>query len=180
MDRLLAEGILTFSSEHFRIGPAPDEIVFLYTVASGTFDGPQFHLAAVPNTGAEWNRVRGDGVISLESRQLLSTSAGDLFYVTLSGIYDVGDDGYVDALDDALKSKGRAELAIRIYTAAVNYRWLNRAQFVGLGQRDFAARTLTLQIFRAQDLRNSDIEEIYVDESDRTYRFPGHSKPSSL
>jgi hypothetical protein len=174
MDRLLAEGTLTFTSEHFRIGPAPDDIVLLYTVACGMFEGPHLHLTAVPNTGSEWNRMRGDGVISLESRQLLRTSAGDLFYITLSGIYDVGDDGYVDALDDALKSSARAELAIRFYTAADNYRWLNRAQFVGVGQRDFAARTLRLQIFRAQDLLNSDIEEVYFDESDRPYRFPGH------
>ena len=174
MDRLLAEGTLTFASQHFRIGPAPDDIVLLYTIASGTFEGPRIHLTAVPNTGAECDRMRADGVISLESRQLLSTPSGDLFYVTLSGIYDVGDDGYVDALDDVLKSRARAELAIRFYAAADNYRWLNRAQFVGLGQRDFGTDTLTLQIFRADDLRNSDIEEMYFDESDRAYRFPGH------
>jgi hypothetical protein len=174
MDRLLAEGTLTFASEHFRIGPAPDDIMLLYTVASGTFEGPQLHLEAIPNTGAEWNRVRGDGVISLESRQLLRAPAGDLLYITLSGIYDLGDDGYLDALDDALKSNARAELAIRFYTAADKYRWLNRAQFVGLGQRNFAKRTLALQIFRAQDLCNSDIDEIYFDESDRAYQFPGN------
>ena len=174
MDRLLAEGTLTFASEHFRVGPAPDEIVLFYTVASGAFDGPGLHVTVVPNTGSEWNKVRCDGVIRLESRQLLRTSAGDLFYITWSGIYDVGDDGYVDALDDVLKSRARAELAIRFYAAADNYRWLNRAQFVGLGQRDFAADTLTLQIFRADDLRDSDIEEMYFDESDRAYRFPGH------
>jgi Protein of unknown function (DUF3237) len=179
MDRLLAEGTLTFTSEHFRIGPAPDEIVLLYTVAFGTFEGPRLHLAAVPNTGAEWNSVRGDGVISLESRQLLRSSAGDLFYVTLSGVYDVGDDGYVDALDDVLKSSARADLAIRFYTAARNYRWLNRAQFVGLGQRNFTKRTLTLQIFCGHDLRDSDIEEIYFDEGDRAYRFPTQRKPFS-
>lgn len=179
MDRLLAEGTLTFTPQHFRIGPAPDDIVLFYTVASGTFEGPQLHLAHVPNTGAECNRVRGDGVILVESGQLLCTSAGDLFYVKASGSYDVGDDGYVDALDDALKSNARAELAIRFYTAADNYRWLNRIQFVGLGQRDFAARTLSLQIFPAQDLRNSDIEEAYFDESQRTYRFPLHRSPSS-
>jgi Protein of unknown function (DUF3237) len=179
MDRLLAEGTLTFTPEHFRIGPAPDEIVLLYTVASGTFEGPQLHLAHVPNTGAEWHRVRGDGVILVESGQLLRTSAGDLFYVRSSGSYDVGDDGYVDALDGTLESVARAELVIRFYTSANNYRWLNRAQFLGLGQRDFAKRTLTLQIFSAQDFRNSDIQEIYFDEGHRTYRFPPHRNPSS-
>ena len=174
MDRLLAEGTLTFASEHFRIGPAPDEIVLIYTIASGTFEGPHVHLTAVPNTGTEWNRMRADGVISLESRQLLSTPSGDLFYITVSGIYDVGDDGYLDALDDVLKSRARAELAIRFYAAADDYRWVNRAQFVGLGQRDFAAHTLRLKIFRAGDLRDSGIEETYFDQSDRSYRFPGH------
>jgi Protein of unknown function (DUF3237) len=174
MDRLLAEGTLTFASEHFRIGPAPDDIVLIHTVASGTFDGPHLHLAAVPNVGAEWNRMHGDGVISVESRQLLRTADGDILYVTLSGIYDAGEDGYIEALDNALKSNARAELAIRFYTAAEKYRWINRVQFVGVGQRNFARRILALQIFRAQDLRNSDIDETYFDESDRAYEFPGH------
>jgi Protein of unknown function (DUF3237) len=177
MDRLLAEGTLTFTSKHFHIGPAPDEIVLLYTVASGSFEGPGLHLAAVPNTGAEWNRMRGDGVISLESRLLLRSSAGDLIYTTLSGVYDVGDDGYVDALDDVLKSNAGAGLAIRFYTAANSYRWLNRGQFVGLGRRDFTNHTLTLQIFHAHDLRDSDIEEMYFDEGHKAYRFPAQRKP---
>jgi len=162
---------MTFRSEHYRIGPAPDAIVLLYTVASGTFEGPQLHLTAVPHTGEEWNRMRGDGVISLESRHLLSTAAGDLIFATLSGIYDVGDDGYADALEDALMSNARAELTIRFYTAAEDYRWLNRAQFIGLGRRDFAARTLTLRIFRARDVSNPDISETYI-EGSRTYTFP--------
>jgi hypothetical protein len=57
----------------------------------------------------------------------------------------------VDALDDALSGRGRAEVAIRFYTGAKEYRWLNRAQLVGVGERDFASRTLALRLFQLED-----------------------------
>ena len=148
MDTLFAEAALDFHPSHHSIGPAPDEIVLLYTVASGKVEGPRVHLSVVPNSGGEWDTVRGDGVIVLESRQVLRTPTDDLVYTTFSGVCDVGDDGYVDALDGTLLASAQAELAIRFYTAAKDYRWLNRVQFVGLGQRDFRSHTLRLRIFR--------------------------------
>jgi len=62
-------------------------------------------------------------------------------------LYDVGDDRYIDALDDLLTSKVPAEFVVRFYTAAKEYRWLNRTLFVGRGERDFSLHTFGLQIF---------------------------------
>jgi len=151
MGKLLGEAFIGFAPEHYLIGPAPDEIILHYVITSGTFHGARLRLSAMPNCGAEWNRVGGDGVMAFESRQVLQSPSGDLVCASFSGIYDLGDDGYVDALGDALTSKAGAEVAIRFQTGAKIYRWLNRALFIGHGQRDFAARTLALRIFSVDD-----------------------------
>lgn len=149
MERLLiANAALDFRAEHHCIGPAPDDIVLHYVIAGGTFEGPDMKLSVVANGGDEWDTMGGNGVITFESRQVLQTSNDDLVYATFSGVYDVGDDAYLDALDNALGACARAELAIRFYSGAKDYRWLNRVQFFGIGERDFAARKLGLRIFR--------------------------------
>jgi hypothetical protein len=146
MEIFLAEAALDFDPEHHRIGPAPDEVVFYYAIASSTFEGPDVHLSAVSKSGGEWCTMRGDGIMSLKSKHVLRTQTGDLVYTTFEGIYDLGEDGYVDALDDTLRSTAHAALTVRFYTAAKEYRWLNRAQLTGVGQRDFAANDLRLRI----------------------------------
>jgi len=151
MGKLLGEASLCFAPEHYRIGPAPDEIILHYVIASGTFHGARLRLSAIPNCGVEWTRIGGDGVMVLESRQVLRSPSGDLVCASFSGIYDLGDDGYVDALGDALTSKVVAEVVIRFQTGAKTYRWLNRELFIGRGQRDFAARTLGLRIFSVEE-----------------------------
>jgi Protein of unknown function (DUF3237) len=145
--RLLAAGKVDFQPDHHHIGPAPDEIILHYVIASGALHGPRIELDVVANYGQEWDMVRGDGIIAFESRQLLRSPTGALVFATFSGLYDVGDDGYVDALDDMLTSKVPAEFVVRFYAAAQEYRWLNRELFVGHGERDFSLGTFGLQIF---------------------------------
>jgi hypothetical protein len=145
--KLLAEAKVDFQPDHHFIGPMPDEIIVHYLVASGRFQGPGIDLASIANCGEEWNTVRGDGVIAFESKQVLRNGNGDLVCASFTGLYDVGDDGYVDALDDLLTSKVPAEFVVRFYTAAKDYRWLNRTLFVGRGERDFLRHTFGLRIF---------------------------------
>jgi hypothetical protein len=145
--RLLAEANVEFKPDHHLIGPTPDEIMLHYVVASGMFRGPGIELAALANCGEEWDTVRADGVIAFESKHVLRSRSGELVCASFTGLYDVGDDGYVDALDDLLNSKVPAEFVVRFYTAAREYRWLNRALFVGRGERDFSLHTFGLQIF---------------------------------
>ena len=151
MATFVAEGQVEFQPHHHRIGPAPDEIILQYVVAAGSFRGPSIELTAIANYGAEWATVRGDGVIAFESKQVLRTPASDLVCATLSGVYDVGDDGYVDALDDILSSKVPAEFSIRFFTGAIDYRWLNRKLLVGQGERDFAMHRFGLRIFTLEN-----------------------------
>jgi len=150
MDRLLAIARFDFDAQHHRIGPAPDEVILLYTIASGTLEGPGIDLSVIPSFSGECGTMRGDGMIRLESRQVLRSPGDDLIYASFSGFYDLGTDGYVDALDDVLVASACAQMAVRFYTGSKNYRWLNRLQFIGIGQRDFTTRTLALRIFHVQ------------------------------
>ena len=147
MAKLLAEAKVDFKPDHHLIGPTPDEIILRYAVASGAFHGPRIELRTIANSGEEWDTVRADGVIAFESKHVLRSASGDLVCASLAGLYDVGDEGYVDALDDLLRSRVPAEFVVRFYTAAREYRWLNRALFVGRGERDFSSDTFGLQIF---------------------------------
>jgi Protein of unknown function (DUF3237) len=151
---LLAEARVDFQPDHHRIGPTPDEIIFHYNIASGTIRGPRIELVAIANGGGEWDTVRGDGVIAFESRQLLRNPSGELVYVSFNGFYDVGEDGYENALDDLLTSTVPAEFVVRFH-AAGEYRWLNRVLLFGRGQRDFSSHTLTVDIFALEPGSNS-------------------------
>jgi hypothetical protein len=144
---LLAQAAITFDPRHHRIGPAPDEVLLHYVVASSTFSGPRIALSAATGAGDEWATMRGDGVMTCSSNHVLCTTDGQLVCVRLDGLYDVGEDGYVDALDDLLASKVRAEVAVRFYTAAPEYRWLNRTVLAASGERDFAAHALNLRVY---------------------------------
>jgi hypothetical protein len=144
---LLAEAKVDFNPDHHLIGPTPDEILLHYVVASGMFQGPGIELAIIANCGEEWDTVRADGVIVFESKHVLHSPGGELVCASFTGLYDIGDDGYVDALDDLLQSKVPAEFVVRFYTAAKEYRWLNRGLFFGRGERDFSMHTFGLQIF---------------------------------
>ena len=147
MTTLLAEINVDFQPEHQLMGPTPDEITLHFVVASGSLIGPRIELAAVANGGDEWATIRGDGVIAFESRQVLRSPTGELVRTIVTGVYDAGDDGYIDALDDVLLARVPAECAVRFYTTATEYRWLNRRMFVGQGSRDFSRHTLGLRVF---------------------------------
>ena len=118
-----------------------------FVIASGCFRGPRITLSSNADGGSEWDTVRGDGTILFESRQVLYSAGGDPVCMSVSGLFDYGDDGYVHALDDALVSKARATFAVQFQTAAKEYRWLNRSLFVGYGERDFGSHSFQLQIF---------------------------------
>lgn len=154
MTTLLAEARVDFQPDHHRIGPTPDEIILHYLIASGTIRGPKIELASIANGGEEWDTLRGDGVIAFESKQVLQSPSGELVFASFHGLYDLGDDGYVDALEDILTSNVPAKFVVRFQTASGEYRWLNRTLLVGRGQRDFSRHSLTVRIFALEEKLN--------------------------
>lgn len=144
---LLARAIFSFSPSSERLGPAPDAIVFHHVFARGVLKGPYARLRAVRG-GSEWGTLRGDGVLTVESQHVLMTERREFVFATLSGMYDLGDDGFEDGLRaGGLSGRARAEVAIRYCASGAEYRWLNRLVCIGLGERDFTRSTLSLDIY---------------------------------
>jgi len=78
---------------------------------------------------------------------MLQAALGELVHATVAGVYDAGEDGYVDALDGPLSVTAPAKVVIRFFTSAKDYLWLNKTQYVGTGERNFSSRTLSLRVF---------------------------------
>jgi hypothetical protein len=152
MVKLLGKALWRYNPERRSIGPATDAIILHHSLASGSLTGPRMRLSVIPEGAGEWCTIRGDGIISIESRFMLQTPLEELVYATVAGMYDAGEDGYVDALDGTLSVAAPANVVIRFFTSAKNYLWLNKTQYVGTGERDFSSRTLTLRVFDSQGL----------------------------
>lgn len=144
----LAMGTIRFDSALERIGPSPDALISHYEVAGGDVRGPRLAALTV-QSGSEWTTLGGDGIASVEARHTLRTAENRLIFVSLSGIYDLGDFAYEDVLmGERLHGVGRAELSLRYQTAEPEYRWLNRLQCIAIGKRDFERCRLTIDIYR--------------------------------
>jgi Protein of unknown function (DUF3237) len=148
MDQLSKFGTasLAFEKRFECIGPSPDAIMLHHPLISGSVSCPSFQARTLPR-GGEWSTVRADGLIVVDARCILETSEGGLIFVSYSGTCNVGEDGY-DALLDG-KSLGRAWLhvALRFHTSSHDYRWLNRLQCFGTGERDYIQSSLQVSIY---------------------------------
>jgi hypothetical protein len=69
-------------------------------------------------------------------RTTWETPDGALLYGEYSGTFDLGADGYENALRDRFPRMPAVQLAPRFVTSHPRYLWINRLQCVGIGQVD--------------------------------------------
>lgn len=118
--------------EPVHVGPTPDGHRMIVGVLGGRFEGPRLCGEVVPHSGADWARIRSDGVGALDVRMTLKTADGALRYVSWHGlmVFDSSDQEY--ALDFAKPDDpGGADRyyfrsAPRFETGDERYTWLNR------------------------------------------------------
>ena len=127
----LARFSITIESPRI-VGPTPEGIRVTWNAASGTVVGPK--LSATVLQGADWMRVRTDGVGIIDVRALLETGEGARIMSVYSGVMEFGKDGYQNFLHNKLPKPLRAWTAQRFLTADSNYSWLNRLQFISVGE----------------------------------------------
>ena len=145
--QLLASGTFWFAQSPERIGPAPDALAAHHVLSSGLLAGPLIPMLTV-QSGGEWFTLRGDGVATVEGRHTLRTAAQEFVFARISGLYDLGEDGFERGLHcGGLQGTARAELAVRYHTASSRYCWLNRLQCLVLGERDFSNSSLMASIY---------------------------------
>ena len=81
------------------VGSVPDGDRAIFTVKGGSFEGPHLKGRVVPDSGADWIRVRPDGVAVLDVRFCLETHDGALLYVYWQGRFWSNEEDAEYALD---------------------------------------------------------------------------------
>ncbi|MEO0608536.1 MAG: DUF3237 domain-containing protein [Pseudomonadota bacterium] len=113
------------------VGPTPEGTRMIVNVLGGTFEGPNIRGRVMPNTGADWARLRSDGSGALDVRFCLETEDQAILYAHWHGImmYRPEDQAYAMDFakpdDPAGADRYYFRTAPRFETAHADYAWLN-------------------------------------------------------
>ena len=117
------------------IGVMPDGLRINLHVTEGRFVGPRFEGVVRPG-GANWLRIRKDGVGIVNVTECLQTPSGARIDCLYDGILDLGAAGYARAISGDFGILPPFVLAPTYATADKELAWLNRAQCIGVGRVD--------------------------------------------
>ena len=117
------------------IGAMPDGLRINWHVTEGRFVGPRFEGVVLPG-GANWLRIRKDGIAIVNVTECLQTPTGARIDCLYDGVLDLGADGYGRAMRGDFGIMPPFVLAPTYATADKELAWLNRAQCIGVGRVD--------------------------------------------
>ena len=119
------------------IGAEPDGLRLNFYLTGGKVTGPKVFGKVRPG-GADWVKVRRDGIALIDVRAVFETKDGALIYVTVEGTADLGEDGYERTRSGKTpRSPTRYRTFPRFRTAHPEYTWLNRLHCLGIGEASF-------------------------------------------
>jgi hypothetical protein len=118
------------------LGPAPYGRRRVINITGGAFSGPRLSGRILPG-GADWQIVRGDGIVEVDARYTLETHDGARIYITNWGlrhgppevIARLGAGEQVDPGEYYFRTAPVFE------TGAAGYAWLNGLISVAVGER---------------------------------------------
>lgn len=114
------------------VGETPEGLRLNWYPASGNVVGPKLNAKIRP-VGGDWMTIRPDGVGIIDVRGTLETPEGALIYASYTGVFELGIDGYANALNGKWPEKPASRTAPRFLTSHPSYIWLNRLQCVAVG-----------------------------------------------
>ncbi len=129
------------------LGPGPLGERRVIEITGGSFEGPQMR-GVVLGGGADWQIVRGDGVIDLDARYALKEERGGVIRVVSQG-YRHGPPEVLAALgrgEDVDASKYFFRSIMRFETGAPELAWLNKVIAVASAER--RARRVELTAYK--------------------------------
>lgn len=125
--------------------PPGDLRVNIY-VTGGEVWGPRLQGKIKP-IGADWWTLRTDGVAVLDVNAVIEANDGALIDVQYNGIFDLGPDAYNAFLKGEPVTRTRVYAAPLLRTAHPAHQWVNRTQFVNVGEADFAKLEVTYDVY---------------------------------
>ena len=129
--QFLFEARVQIHTPAMNVGDMSDGNRAIYFIKGGTFEGPFFKGRVVPDSGADWIRLRPDGVAMLDVRFSFETDDGALIYLHWEGRSWAAPEDAAYAFD--LERPDDPEGAWKYYfrsaplfeTANSSYAWLN-------------------------------------------------------
>lgn len=115
------------------IGETPEGLKVNWFLQTGEVYGPKLNASICPK-GGDWMTIRPDGVGIMGVRATLRTDEEALISATYSGVFDLGEDGYHNFLNNQWPEKPQVRSTPRFLTAHEKYKWLNRLQCIGIGE----------------------------------------------
>ena len=128
------------------IGETPQGRRRVIELTGGWFDGPNMSGNVLPG-GSDWQLIRPDGVVSLESRYMLQTGDGAIIFVYNRGVRvaepEIGE--RLDNGEDVDPNLYRFRTTPSFETGATDYLWLNH--MVAAATADRRPRSAVIAVF---------------------------------
>jgi hypothetical protein len=128
------------------IGSVPDGIRANVYTSQGTVTGKKVNGILRP-VGGDWVIVRPDGVAMTDVRGTIETVDGALIYITYTGMMDLGENGYQNALQSQFPATAKIRNTPRLQTAHPSYQWLNRLQYISIAEIYFTQFQATFDVY---------------------------------
>lgn len=119
-------------AEPMHVGHTPNGYRMIVNVRGGSVDGPRLRGRVLPMSGADWSRIRGDGVGALDVRMCVESHDGAIIYVHWHGLMVFAEENKEYALDfakpDDPAGAGRYYFRTcpQFETGDERYAWMNR------------------------------------------------------
>jgi hypothetical protein len=139
----------TLDPEFEVIGPVAEGLRLNAYITGGEVTGPRLQGLIRP-VGADWLIIRTDGVGVLDVRATIETHDGALIHMYYSGVGDFGGDGYQNFLDGKHPNIIPLRTVPMLQTAHPDYQWVNRLQFVNIGEVNFEASMVSYDLYALQ------------------------------
>lgn len=131
------------------IGETPQGLKVNWYVKGGSFVGPKLSGRVLP-VGGDWMTIRRDGIGDVGVRATFETHDGALLYLTTTGAFELGIDGYRNFLAQNWPSLPTVRSSPSFSTAHPTYLWLNRLQCIGVGEVNMKKLLVTYDVHAVQ------------------------------
>ena len=128
------------------IGPLAEGLRLNAYVTGGEVTGPKLQGKIRP-VGADWLTIRTDGVGVLDVRATIETHDGALIYIAYKGVLDLGEDGHARFIAGELPKVLQLRTAPMLHCAHPDYAWVNRFQYVNIGEVNFETFTVAYDMY---------------------------------
>ncbi|WP_309717401.1 DUF3237 domain-containing protein, partial [Armatimonas sp.] len=113
-------------------GDTPEGLKVNWFVEEGIFSGPLIR-GVVKKHGGDWMTIRRDGIGDPDIHACLETDDGALIYMTATGVFELGINGFKNFIDNNWPEKPTARLNCRFLTSNRDYIWMNRLFTIAIG-----------------------------------------------